>query len=180
MLHTLGGLHLEGAARQQAGPLVLLAYLALEGPQERRGAQELFFPGHADAAGRLRMMLHRIKLAAPSALETPGTRLQTFLPSDAAELLQVAERGEAAQVLSLYRGRFLDGVRLPGDQELEEWVFATRERLCARVRTCHLELGRAAALRGDTGLALTHAERAYLLPGAPEPGRDEARRLAQD
>ena len=178
MLHTLGGLHLEGAARQQAGPLVLLAYLALEGPQERRGVQELFFPGHTDPAGRLRMMLHRIKLAAPSALETPGTRLQTLLPSDAAELFQVAERGEAAQVLSLYRGRFLDGVRLPGDQELEEWVFATRERLCARVRTCSLGLGRAAALRGDTGLALTHAERAYLLPGAPEPGRDEARRLA--
>ena len=178
MLHTLGGLHLEGAARQQAGPLVLLAYLALEGPQERRGVQELFFPGHADPAGRLRMMLHRIRLAAPSALETPGTRLQTALPSDAAELFEVAERGEAAQVLSLYRGRFLDGVRLPGEQELEEWVFATRERLSARVRACHLDLGRAAALRGDTGLALTHAERAYLLPGAPEPGRDEARLLA--
>ncbi len=178
MLHTLGGLHLEGAARQQAGPLVLLAYLALEGPQERRGVQELFFPGHADPAGRLRMMLHRIRLAAPLALETPGTRLQTLLPSDAAELFQVAERGEAAQVLSLYRGRFLDGVRLPGEQELEEWVFATRERLCARVRTCCLGLARAAALRGDTGLALTHAERAYLLPGAPEPGRDEARLLA--
>ena len=178
MLHTLGGLHLEGAARQQAGPLVLLTYLALEGPQERRGVQELFFPGHADPAGRLRMMLHRLKTAAPSALETRGTRLQTLLSSDAAELFRAAERGEAAQVLSLYQGRFLDGVRLPGEQDLEEWVFATRERLCARVRTCHLGLGRASALRGDTGLTLTHAERAYLLPGAPEPGRDEARLLA--
>ena len=164
MLHTLGGLHLEGAARQQAGPLVLLAYLALEGPQERRGVQELFFPGHADPAGRLRMMLHRLKTAAPSALKTPGTRLQTLLSSDAAELFRAAERGEAAQVLSLYQGRFLDGVRLPGEQDLEEWVFVTRERLCARVRTCHLGLGRASALRGDTGLTLTHAERAYLLP----------------
>ena len=178
MLHTLGGLHLEGAARQQAGPLVLLTYLALEGPQERRGVQELFFPGHADPAGRLRMMLHRLKTAAPSALETRGTRLQTLLSSDAAELFRAAERGEAAQVLSLYQGRFLDGVRLPGEQDLEEWVFATRERLCARVRTCHLGLGRASALWGDTGLTLTHAERAYLLPGAPEPGRDEARLLA--
>lgn len=178
MLHTLGGLHLEGAARQQAGPLLLLAYLALEGPQERRGVQELFFPGHTDPAGRLRMMLHRLKTAAPSALETPGTRLQTLLSSDAAELFRAAERGEAAQVLSLYQGRFLDGVRLPGEQDLEEWVFVTRERLCARVRTCHLGLGRASALRGDMGLTLTHAERAYLLPGAPEPGRDEARLLA--
>ena len=68
MLHTLGGLHLEGAARQQAGPLVLLAYLVLEGSQERRSMQELFSPGHADAAGRLRMMLHRLKKAAPQTL----------------------------------------------------------------------------------------------------------------
>ena len=178
MLHTLGGLHLEGAARQQAGPLVLLAYLVLEGSQERRSMQELFFPGHADAAGRLRMMLHRLKKAAPQTLETPGTRLQTSLPSDVAELLRAAESGEAAQVLSLYRGRFLDGVRLPGGQDLEEWVFATRERLTARVRSSHLALGRAAALRGEGGLALTHAERAYLLPGAPEPEADEARLLA--
>lgn len=124
------------------------------------------------------MMLHRLKAVASSALETPGTRLQTLLSSDAAELFRAAERGEAAQVLSLYQGRFLDRVRLPGEQDLEEWAFVTRERLCARVRTCHLGLGRASALRGDTGLTLTHAERAYLLPGAPEPGRDEARLLA--
>jgi len=178
MLHTLGGLHLEGAARQQAGPLVLLVYLALEGSQERRSVQELFFPGHADAAGRLRMMLHRIKQAAPDALETPGTRLETRLPSDAAELFRAAERGQAAEVLSLYRGRFLDGVRLPGAQDLEEWVFATRERLTARVRFSHLTVGRAAALRGEPGLALTHAERAYLLPGAPEPDLGEAQLMA--
>ncbi|WP_407569810.1 AfsR/SARP family transcriptional regulator [Deinococcus altitudinis] len=182
MLHTLGGLHLEGAAHQQAGPLVLLAYLALEGSQERRSVQELFFPGHADAAGRLRMMLHRLKKAAPQTiletLETPGTRLQTSLPSDVAELFRAAEAGEAEQVLSLYRGRFLDGIRLPGDQELEEWVFATRERLTARVRFSHLALGRVAALRGEGGRALAHAERAYLLPGAPEPEADEARLLA--
>ncbi|MGY2896125.1 AfsR/SARP family transcriptional regulator [Deinococcus sp. UYEF24] len=182
MLHTLGGLHLEGAAHQQAGPLVLLAYLALEGSQERRSVQELFFPGHADAAGRLRMMLHRLKKAAPQTLpqtlETPGTRLQTSLPSDVAALFRAAESGEAEQVLTLYRGRFLDGVRLPGDQELEEWVFATRERLTTRVRSGHLALGRLAALRGEGGLALTHAERAYLLPGAPEPEADEARLLA--
>ena len=177
MLHTLGGLHLEGAARQQAGPLVLLAYLALEGPQERRGVQELLFPGHADAAGRLRMMLHRLRVAAPAALSTSGTRLETALTSDAAALFQAAEQGQSVQVLSLYRGRFLDGVRLPGEHELEEWVFATRERLCMRVRDCHLDLGRAAALRGETGLALTHAERAYLLPGAPEPEQHGARLL---
>lgn len=178
MLHTLGGLHLEGAARQQAGPLVLLSYLALEGPQERRSVQELFFPGHEDAAGRLRMILHRLKLADAGALQLDGTRLQTTVPSDAAELLWAAERQEAAQVLALYRGRFLDGVRLPGHQDLEEWVFATRERLAARVRACHLMLAQAAVQGRDVGLALTHAERAYLLPGAPEPSPDEARLLA--
>ena len=178
MLHTLGGLHLEGAARQQAGPLVLLSYLALEGPQERRSVQELFFPGHADAAGRLRMMLHRLKQVAPGALETPGSGLHTPLASDAAELLRAAERQEAAQVIALYRGRFLDGVRLPGDQELEEWVFATRERLAARVRSGHLVLGQDALARHENGPALTHAERAYLLSGAPEPEQGEARLLA--
>ncbi|GGJ83032.1 transcriptional activator [Deinococcus aquiradiocola] len=177
-MHTLGGLHLESAARQQSAPLVLLTYLALEGPQERRSVQELFFPGHADGAGRLRMMVHRLRHAAPGALDTPGTRLVSTLECDAGRLMRAAERQDAAEVLALYQGKFLDGVRLPGDAELEEWVFSMRERLAARVRTSLLALGCAAALRHEAGQALSHAERAYMLPGAPEPDRDEACRLA--
>ena len=42
-LLTLGGLSLEGSTFKRAKPLLLLAYLALEGAKERRFLRELLW-----------------------------------------------------------------------------------------------------------------------------------------
>ena len=43
LLRTLGGLALEGTGFHRPKPLLLLAYLALEGPKLRRYLAEVFF-----------------------------------------------------------------------------------------------------------------------------------------
>ena len=53
LLRTLGGLQLEGTEFQRPKPLLLLAYLALEGPQERGYLAELFFQGSSNGRHKL-------------------------------------------------------------------------------------------------------------------------------
>ncbi len=48
LLRTLGGLKLEGSDFTRPKPLLLLAYLALEGPKERRFLSELSWTGVTD------------------------------------------------------------------------------------------------------------------------------------
>ncbi|WP_102126979.1 ATP-binding protein [Deinococcus planocerae] len=178
MLCTLGGLRLQDSPRQQPKLLLLLAYLSLEGPKERAHLHHLFWPNAADAANSLRVALRRLRAGAPGSFTAQGARVAACVPTDAHELLAASEAGEPGRVVELYRGRFLEGLDLEDPSaELEEWVYRTREVLAARVRVALLALGEAAASRGQGGLAVRHAETAYLLPGAPEPEAEELRRL---
>lgn len=178
MLRTLGGLRLQDSPQQQPKLLLLLAYLSLEGPKERGHLHHLFWPQAADAANSLRVALRRLRAGAPGTFTAEGARVAACVPTDAHELLAASEAGQPERVVELYRGRFLDGLALEDPSaELEEWVYRTREVLAARVRVALLALGEAAASRGQGGLAVRHAETAYLLPGAPEPEAEELRRL---
>ncbi|WP_216324503.1 ATP-binding protein [Deinococcus aestuarii] len=178
MLCTLGGLRLQDSPRQQPKLLLLLAYLSLEGPKERAHLHHLFWPNAADAANSLRVALRRLRAGAPDTFTAQGARVAACVPTDAHELLAASEAGQPERVVELYRGRFLEGLDLEDPSaELEEWVYRTREVLAARVRVALLALGEAAASRGQGGLAVRHAETAYLLPGAPEPEAEELRRL---
>jgi DNA-binding SARP family transcriptional activator len=51
-LTMLGGLTLEAARFNRPKPLLLLAYLAVEGSKEKRHLYELFWPEAADQAMR--------------------------------------------------------------------------------------------------------------------------------
>lgn len=76
MLRTLGGLRLEGASFSKKKPLLLAAYLALEGPKSRRHFQELFWPRAEDQKNSLSVALSQLKRAgvAISGLPpSPGT-----------------------------------------------------------------------------------------------------------
>jgi len=59
---TLGGLALEGAAFTRPKPLMLLAYLALEGRQERRQLAGLFWPHARDPLGSLTVALSQLRV----------------------------------------------------------------------------------------------------------------------
>lgn len=166
-LKTLGGLSLGGF--QRAKPLLLLAYLALEGPTPRRDFRRLLWPGARQPDSSLRVALYALHAAAPQAWS--GSELLTCgVPCDAAELLKL--RGEAA--LALYRGPFLHG--LPPQEvsgEFLEWMEAQRQRLAQHVRAAALAL----AEQQPPEAAAHLAERTYRLPGALPPDPPELRRL---
>ncbi len=176
-LHTLGGLKLEGAAFSQHKPL-LLVYLALEGPQERRHLAELFWPNSAYALRNLRTSLTRLRAAGGGIIESDGLRVWTEVACDARELLTTLETSALESGIEAYGGRFLDGYppRELGT-ELEEWVYQTREFLAGRVREGLLSHAETSASQGNYPQALEHAERAHLLPGALPLESDHLERL---
>ncbi|GGK98503.1 ATP-binding protein [Deinococcus radiotolerans] len=166
-LTTLGGLNLRGFRKVKS--LLLLVYVAFEGPTPRRTLATLLWPGAARPEGSLRVALHALREVHPDALGGED-RLTTPVTSDAVQLLTL--RGEAAW--AAYPGPFLHGVPLSGvSAEFEEWVESQRERLARHVQEEALR----AAETAEPGRAATWAERAYRTPAAPPPEPDLLRRL---
>lgn len=66
-LQTLGGLSLEGVTFTRPKSLLLLTFLALEGPQERRYLAELFYSGVQRPLGGLSSGLARLRRGAAGA-----------------------------------------------------------------------------------------------------------------
>lgn len=173
-LRTLGGLRLEGSDFARPKPLLLLTYLAVEGPQHRRHLSELFWPRAAAPLSSLRTALAQLRRGAPGAVEADGQRLRAAVPSDVQAVLAGAADPLAEPD---YPGAFLDGLRLPDwGEELEEWVYATRELVAETVRS--RLLARAEVLAGEGGVAAAAelAEAAYRLPGAPPPAPETIER----
>lgn len=165
-LSTLGGLDLGGFRKVKS--LLLLVYVALEGPTPRRTLATLLWPGAARPEGSLRVALHALREVHPDVLGGED-RLITPVTSDAAHLLTL--RGEAAW--NAYAGPFLHGVPLTGvSAEFEEWVETQRERLARHVQEEALR----AAETADPARAADWAARAYRTPGAPPPDADLLRR----
>ena len=177
-LVTLGGVELYGRSFTRLKPLLLLAYLTLEGPRERRHLAELFWPEASDPLNSLSAALTRLRKAAPGALDADELRVWSTLTSDVAELLRRLEQGELAEALTLYRGPFLAGVTLPDwSAELEEWVYARREDIAARVQRALLKEAERVASQGDFARAGRFAEQAYRLEAAPVLEPEELTRL---
>ena len=178
LLRTLGGLELPASSLTRPKPLLLLAYLALEGPQERRHLSELFWLGATDPLNRLAVTLARLRGAAPAVVGADHLRVWTDLAADAQVLLDALEGGRYEEADSLYRGPFLAGFYLKDvGAELEEWVYATRERVASRVRSGQLRAAESFAAQGHFPEAARLAERAYRLPGVADPEPEELGRL---
>lgn len=172
-LVTLGGLRLAGAQFGRHKPLLALAYLALEGPQDRRFLAELMWPRAADPRQSLSVALSQLNAAAPGLVASAGSRVVAKVECDAVLLREAGADREWRTVAGLAGGPFLAGVELDkGNVELEEWVYATRELLGAQVTTALIELAEAEIVRGDMRAAARLAERAAATPEAlAEPGR---------
>ena len=176
-LRTLGGLNLEGADFPRPKAL-LLAYLALEGPQERRHLAELFWPGTPYALRNLNTVLTRFRAAALGVVEGDGVRVWTTVDCDATTLLSALEGNEPESGLELYRGPFLEGLSLRAwGSELEEWVLQTREFIAGHVQQALLNLAEREASRGEFQQADKKAERTHLLAGAPALEPHDLQRL---
>jgi predicted ATPase len=178
LLQTLGGLALEGSSFRRPKPLLLLAYLALEGPKDRRYLSELFWPAAAEPMTSLRMALSQLRRGIPEAIKIEGSRLEALVETDATRLLLNLEQSDLAEATARYRGPFLEGFYLADcGAELEEWIFSTREFLAERIREALVRLAETEASIGQFVTAAQHAEAAYRLPGAPEPEPETLARL---
>jgi predicted ATPase/uncharacterized protein HemY len=173
-LQALGGLELKPSGFTQPKPLLLLAYLALEGRQQRRHLAELFWPG-GQGMKSLSMTLTRLRQGAGPVVEADDQRVWTTVPSDVKVLLEALAKRRWLRVAELYAGAFVEGVVLDWSSELEEWIYATREYLAERVQYALLNLAEEAAHKRDFQAAADFAERAYRLPGlaGSEVGRLE-------
>ena len=177
-LKTLGTLELEGSSFCRTLPLMLLSYLSLEGPTDRRHIAELFWPSASDSLNCLSVTLSRLRRSAAGAMGSDDTRVWACIPSDAQQVMNAFEAGRLEQGLALYGGCFLDRFYLRTESpELEEWVYQTREFLAHSARNALLELASQKAVYGHFKDACKLAEEAYFLPGAPAPEPSTLKRL---
>ena len=182
-LRTLGGVALEGASFGRPKPLLLLAYLAVEGPKSRRFMSELLWGAASQPMNSLRVALSQLRTGAPGSLIEDGGRLACGASSDTQLLTDLLERGDVDGATALYSGAFLDGFDLKGAAaagagvELEEWVFATREYLAERLRNGFLKVAEQDAAVGDFASAARRAEAALDISGAPPLEPLEVERL---
>ena len=176
-LRTLGGLELteSGLRRGAFKPLLLLAYLALEGPKPRRFLAELFWLEAADPLNSLKVVLHRLRQI--EAVYADDERAWTTLECDASELREHLRAGRPGEALALYRGAFLEGAEKDLGEELEDWLYTTREALAREMQLGLLELADREAALGHFAEAAEQAEAAYRLPGAAPTEPEELPRF---
>ena len=177
-LQTLGELKLEGSAFTRPKPLLLLSYLQIEGAKSRREVAEMFWPGNTDALKNLRVIMAQVNKDAPAAIKADGQKIWTELPGDALELQEALMGDWFSRVIELYKGPFLAGISFSDiGEELEEWIFKTRERFAHQVRMTFLTLARQEVSKGDFKEAASYTEKAYFLRSAPEPDSETLERM---
>ncbi len=161
-LKTLGGLTLEPSDFSRPKPLLLLAYLAVEGAKEKRHLYELFWSDAANPANSLRVVSKLLREVSPELLSSDERTVGTQVESDVAALQTALANQETERVAELYQGGFLTEFSLPDwGVELEEWVGSTREFMAARVRGAFIREAELEAARGAFDLSLRWAEQAY-------------------
>ncbi len=175
-LRTLGGLFLTEHEFRRSKPLLLLAFLCLEGPQPRRVLAETFWTGAADPRDSLTTTVRRLNGVSPGLVLAGRQSLRTEVDCDAKRLLALLDAGHYAEAVELYSGPFLHGIDLELTPELEDWVFDTRDYIARRVRGAHVALAESALADGDVESAGRHAEAAVRLADLAPLDGDELRR----
>jgi len=173
---TLGDIALANAELQgQHRPLVLLAYLAHQGPQDRRSVATIFWPHAKNSLNSLSSTLTRIRKAAPGLMEVDTHRVAVSCQTDALRLLERLRSGDQQGAVDAYTGRFLDGFRLPNlGLELEEWIFETRESIDQAVADAAVACSRSMFESERFDAAADLAEKAFLIGGMSGAVIDEA------
>ena len=168
LLCTLGKLELKETSFSRPKPLLLLCYLALEGPQERRHVAELFWPEASDHMKSLAVALAQLKREVPKAIEASPMQLKALVDTDVKSLMIAIAQEDIECACELYKGAFLEGFYLNNwGAELEEWVYSKREYIAQSTRQAILKFAEKKVSEGEDTLAVKHAELAYNLAGAP-------------
>ena len=151
---TLGGLRTADGSPVSPKPLLIAAYLTLEGPTARTHLAALFVPHADDPADALSTAVRRAGGLVRN--DTDTTRLTSAGDSDAQVFRSLALNGRPHEALAFYGGAFLEGAIPRVGPELEEWCMRTREDLAALAVTASLQRARHALSGGDREEATRH------------------------
>ncbi len=177
VLRTLGAVALGATTFHRQKPLLLLAYLSLEGPQARRYMADLFYPETADPMNSLSRAVSHLRMIAAGVIEGDNTKVWTHTSCDASELLSLTDAKNYERALELYKGPFALDYALGLGTELEEWLYSTREILAAKARSIFIALGEQEAQKSNFSEAAQLAEKAYRLKEASLLEPDDFGRL---
>lgn len=175
-IRVFGKVRLEGSSFSRPKPLLLLAYLTLNGPQSRTELARLFWRD-ARAKANLSVMLSQFKKegAAAALPEQPGLDpLESLLSCDALHFTALLAAGDLEAALARYQGSFLQDLGKPlaeldVSDELRDWVTEQRDTYAQQAQHAMLTLAERHLGAQEVETARTWAERAYRLPDVPEP-----------
>ncbi len=180
---TLGEVHLEGHDFSRPKPLLLLAYLAVEGPQDRHALANLFWKGDSKDKAAMRkklvslsVLLNKFKKEGIKGVvpEKAGVNpLPILIGCDALNFLKALEASELEKAIELYKAPFLhnlnkswDNLDLPS--ELCDWVILKQEFFANKAREAMIKLAEQALVKNNLNDTRRFAERAQDLAGASE------------
>jgi tetratricopeptide (TPR) repeat protein len=174
-LITFGKVKLEGLGFSRPKPLLLLAYLTLEGAQTRDTLAELFW-SDKKAKSNLSVVLSQFKKegAGDVIASQPGIDpLPSLIRCDAQAFLELLAEQNLQAALELYKAPFLHDLGKPLDDlevssELRDWVFLKREWFAQQAQVAMLALAESNLSEDRIQTARALAEWAYQLPEAPE------------
>lgn len=132
----------------------LLLLLALGGPSHRARLAAWLWPQADDSAGRrnLRRELARLRDAgAGDALRSQGEvlSLAPAVQCDALDFAALADAGQCAAALVLWRGPLADGLQTGATEAFDDWLAGERQRLASRRRQLLAAEAAAAEAAGD-------------------------------
>ncbi len=174
-LITFGKVKLEGLGFSRPKPLLLLAYLTLEGPQTRDNLAELFW-SDKKAKSNLSVVLSQFKKEGAGEVisSQPGIDpLPSLVRSDAQVFLELLAEQKLQAALELYKAPFLHDLGKPLDDlevssELLDWVLLKREWFAQQAQVAMLRLAESSLGEDRIETARALAEWAYQLSEAPE------------
>lgn len=184
-LNVFGKVQLEGSSFSRPKPLLILSYLSLAGPQERRKLAELFWADDTgtDPKKALQKKLGKLSVVLAQFKKSDANEVFSYqagldpLPSqattDAQAFLNAIEQNNYQHALNHYKGAFLQDIgksldKLDVAQDIIEWVLERREYYATKAQHAMLELAEQKQAEGNSAEAKKLAERAYNLKEAPE------------
>ena len=182
-LFTLGGLKLEPGLTDPQ-PLLVLAFVALEGERSRGELKELFWPHQPDKTKRSKSLsdvVRRLNRADPRLLEPGRGALSSYLTSyvgvDALDFQTAVGDKRYEEAVELYGGTFLGGLerkRLRLGEEVREWLEGKRSELQEGFVRTLLALADEHVRRGDPAAARGRVRQALALPEGVAPPSAQA------
>jgi tetratricopeptide (TPR) repeat protein len=177
-LRTFGRVQLEGVDSLGPQQLLLLTYVALEGPQTRAELAVLFWPHLAGEVTRKGERKHLSNLGVALAVLRRDAGVDVEHPDgltcDARLFETHLLNAQLEAAVTLHeRGRFLDGIehkpRLRLGQELLQWITARRERFDHDALTALVTLAERACAAKQLEVARAHAECACRIAFTDDP-----------